>query len=77
MKKPSVFYFLADEDISVEDSIFSDFFDTKKTALKSVSKISKITQSKVLPCVCTYSKHRILIKLGHQNLGIMYEEQVK
>jgi lauroyl/myristoyl acyltransferase len=55
MKKPSVFYLLADEDISVEDSIFSDFFDTKKTALKSVSKISKITQSKVLPCVCTYN----------------------
>jgi lauroyl-KDO2-lipid IV(A) myristoyltransferase len=60
MKKPSVFYLLADEDISVEDSIFSDFFDTKKAVLKSVSKISKITQSKVLPCICTYNikKHK-------------------
>jgi lauroyl/myristoyl acyltransferase len=65
MKKPSVFYLLADEDISVEDSIFSDFFDTKKTALKSVSKISKITQSKVLPCVCTYNikKHKYIFQV--------------
>ena len=54
MRKPSVFYLLADEDISMEDSLFSNFFDTQKTALKSVSKLSKITKSKVLPCTCTY-----------------------
>ena len=54
MRKPSVFYLLADEDISMEDSLFSNFFDTQKTALKSVSKIAKITKSKVLPCTCTY-----------------------
>jgi lauroyl/myristoyl acyltransferase len=55
MKKPCVFYLLADEDISPEDSVFSDFFDAKKTALKSVSKIARITKSKVLPCMCTYN----------------------
>ncbi len=54
MRKPSVFYLLADEDISIEDSLFSNFFDTQKTALKSVSKLAKITKSKVLPCICTY-----------------------
>ena len=54
MRKPSIFYLLADEDISREDSMFSNFFDTKKTALKSVSKLAKITKSKVLPCICTY-----------------------
>ena len=54
MRKPSVFYLLADEDISMEDSLFSNFFDTQKTALKSVSKLAKITKSKVLPCTCTY-----------------------
>ena len=60
MKKPSVFYLLADEDISVEDSLFSNFFDTQKTVLKSVSKLAKITKSKVLPCICTYDikKHK-------------------
>ena len=60
MRKPSVFYLLADEDISMEDSLFSNFFDTQKTALKSVSKLAKITKSKVLPCTCTYDikKHR-------------------
>jgi lauroyl/myristoyl acyltransferase len=65
MKKPSVFYLLADEDISVEDSVFSDFFDTKKTALKSVSKISKITQSKVMPCICTYNikEHKYIFQV--------------
>tara|TARA_Y100000768_G_scaffold271570_1_gene207667 strand:- start:4634 stop:5608 length:975 start_codon:yes stop_codon:yes gene_type:complete len=54
MKKPSVLYFLADEDISPEDSIFSKFFDTNKTSLKSVSKLAKITNSKVLTCICHY-----------------------
>tara|TARA_Y100000389_G_scaffold35305_1_gene30018 strand:- start:1482 stop:2459 length:978 start_codon:yes stop_codon:yes gene_type:complete len=54
MRKPSVFYLLADEDISVEDSVFTNFFDTQKNALKSISKLSKITKSKVLPCICTY-----------------------
>jgi lauroyl/myristoyl acyltransferase len=60
MRKPSVFYLLADEDISVKDSLFSNFFDTQKTALKSVSKLAKITKSKVLPCTCTYDikKHK-------------------
>ena len=60
MRKPSIFYLLADEDISREDSIFSNFFDTKKSALKSVSKLAKITKSKVLPCICTYdiNKHK-------------------
>jgi lauroyl/myristoyl acyltransferase len=55
MRKPSILYLLADEDISREDSIFSNFFDTQKSALKSVSKLAKITKSKVLPCICTYN----------------------
>ena len=65
MKKPSIFYLLADEDISTEDSIFSDFFDTQKTALKSVSKLAKITKSKVLPYICTYSiqNHKYCIEV--------------
>ena len=60
MRKPSVLYLLAGEDISIEDSLFSNFFDTQKTALKSVSKLAKITKSKVLPCTCTYDikKHK-------------------
>tara|TARA_Y200000002_G_scaffold194439_1_gene160659 strand:+ start:157 stop:1131 length:975 start_codon:yes stop_codon:yes gene_type:complete len=60
MRKPSIFYLLADEDISMEDSLFSNFFDTQKTVLKSVSKLAKITKSKVLPCICTYDikKHK-------------------
>ena len=34
--------------------------DTQKTSLKSVSKLAKITKSKVLPCICTYDikKHK-------------------
>jgi lauroyl-KDO2-lipid IV(A) myristoyltransferase len=65
MNHPSVLYFLADEDISVDNSIFSKFFDTKKASLKSVSKLAKITKSKVLPCICTYdiNTHRFLFKV--------------
>ena len=54
MKKPSVLYFLADEDISPEDSLFSKFFDTNKTSLKSVSKLAKLTKAKVLACACHF-----------------------
>ncbi len=54
MREPTVLYLLADEDISPIDSIFTQFFDTKKTSLKSVSKLAKITNAKVLPCVCHY-----------------------
>ncbi len=63
MKKPSVLYFLADEDISPEDSIFSKFFDTNKTSLKSVSKLAKITNAKVLPCTCHYDINSNLYSL--------------
>ena len=68
MKKPSVFYLLADEDISKEDSIFCNFFDTQKTVLKSVSKLAKITKSKVLPCVCTYNiqNHKYCFQVFHE-----------
>ena len=55
MREPSVLYLLADEDISRDDSIFCDFFDTKKAVLKSISKLSRLTNSKVLPCVCNYN----------------------
>ena len=55
MKKPCVLYLLADEDISLDDSIFTDFFDTQKATLKSISKLAKLTNSKVLPCMCTYN----------------------
>ena len=65
MNQPSVLYLLADEDISAEDSVFSKFFDTKKASLKSVSKLAKITKSKVLPCICTYNmnSHRYFFKV--------------
>ncbi len=55
MRKPSVLYLLADEDISRDDSVFCDFFDTKKAVLKSISKLSRLTNAKVLPCVCNYN----------------------
>ena len=54
MKQPSVLYLLADEDISLDDSVFTKFFDTQKSSLKSISKLAKLTKSKVLPCTCTY-----------------------
>lgn len=65
MKHPSVLYLLADEDISAENSIFSNFFDTKKASLKSVSKLAKITKAKVLPCICTHDikTHRYLFRV--------------
>ncbi len=54
MRQPSVLYLLADEDISLDDSVFTKFFDTQKATLKSISKLARLTKSKVLPCTCTY-----------------------
>ena len=63
MKKPCVLYLLADEDISLDDSIFTDFFDTQKATLKSISKLAKLTNSKVLPACARITLSQTIIFL--------------
>ena len=59
LKKPSIFYYIADEDIGKTNTIFANFFDETKSTLTSISKIAKITNSVVIPCVSHFSiKHQ-------------------
>ena len=62
LKSGTVFYYLADEDLGRENSVFQNFFDEKKSTLISISKISSLSNAKVFPCInhyCPVSKKYI------------------
>ena len=42
LKKPIVFYYIADEDLGSKNSEFADFYDEKKSTLISISKIASL-----------------------------------
>ncbi len=54
LKGSAVFYYLADEDLGLENSVFENFFDEKKSTLVSISKISSLSNASVLPCINHY-----------------------
>ncbi|MBT7236469.1 MAG: lysophospholipid acyltransferase family protein [Gammaproteobacteria bacterium] len=54
LKNGVVFYYLADEDLGIENSVFENFFDEKKSTLTSISKISSLSNASVLPCINHY-----------------------
>ncbi|MBH43840.1 MAG: hypothetical protein CMD88_00070 [Gammaproteobacteria bacterium] len=56
LKKPCIFYYVADEDIESTNTVFADFFDNKKSTLTSISKIAQMTNSIVIPCVSHFSE---------------------
>jgi len=55
LKKPVVFYYLADEDLGSKDSIFVNFFDEPKATLTSIAKLSNLTNATVIPCINHYN----------------------
>ena len=62
LKKKSIFYYFGDEDFGKDNSVFSKFFDEKKSTLVSISKISELSNCSVLPCInyyCPISKKYI------------------
>ena len=62
LKKKSIFYYFGDEDLGKDNSVFSKFFDEKKSTLVSISKISELSNCSVLPCInyyCPISKKYI------------------
>jgi KDO2-lipid IV(A) lauroyltransferase len=62
LKKKSIFYYFGDEDLGKDNSVFSKFFDEKKSTLVSISKISELSNCSVLPCInyyCPISKRYI------------------
>ncbi len=57
LKKPLVFYYLADEDLGKKDSVFVPFFDELKATLSSIGKLSSLTNAAVIPCINLYDSN--------------------
>ncbi len=58
LKKPIVFYYIADEDLGNKNSEFAEFFDEKKSTLISISKIASLSKATVIPCINHFCKSR-------------------
>ena len=54
LQSPVVFYYVADEDLGTQNSIFSNFFDEPKSTLISICKIASLSGASVLPCINHY-----------------------
>lgn len=54
LKNGVIFYYLADEDLGTENSVFEKLFDETKSTLVSISKVSSLSNSTVLPCINHY-----------------------
>ena len=50
IKQKKIFYYLPDEDLGPEKSIFVPFFATQAATITAVSKLVHITRSSILPC---------------------------
>ena len=62
LKRKAIFYYFGDEDLGKDNSVFSKFFDEKKSTLISISKISELSHCSVMPCInyyCPISKKYI------------------
>ena len=56
LKKPIIFYYVADEDLGTSNSVFSNFFDEQKSTLVSISKLAKLSGATVIPCINHFSE---------------------
>ncbi len=54
LKSQVIFYYVADEDLGKENSVFEKFFDEPKSTLISISKIASLSNASVLPCINHY-----------------------
>ncbi len=56
LKKPNIFYFIGDEDLSPKESEFADFFDDRKATLLTIRKLARLTDCTIIPCINIYEK---------------------
>tara|TARA_B100000427_G_scaffold240564_1_gene203473 strand:- start:372 stop:1355 length:984 start_codon:yes stop_codon:yes gene_type:complete len=54
LKSQNIFYYVADEDLGKDNSVFEYFFDEPKSTLISISKIASLSKASVLPCINHY-----------------------
>ncbi|WP_100753530.1 lauroyl-Kdo(2)-lipid IV(A) myristoyltransferase [Vibrio salilacus] len=48
-------YYLPDEDLGREHSVFVDFFDTTKATISGLGRLSKLSKSKIVPLFAMYN----------------------
>ena len=56
LKKPNIFYYIGDEDLSLKESEFADFFDDRKATLLTIRKLAQLTDCIIIPCINIYDK---------------------
>ncbi len=57
LKKPNIFYFIGDEDLSLKESEFADFFDDRKATLLTIRKLAQLSDCTIIPCINIYDKN--------------------
>jgi len=65
IKQGSVFYYLPDEDLGPEDSIFVPLFGVPKATVPALGSLARLTNAAVLPCVSQYIEEeaRYLVRI--------------
>lgn len=56
VRKGAVMFYLPDEDLGRERSIFADFFGVQKATVPVLGRLAKSCQAKVIPCVACYDE---------------------
>ncbi|WP_261857672.1 lauroyl-Kdo(2)-lipid IV(A) myristoyltransferase [Photobacterium sanguinicancri] len=59
-------YYLPDEDLGPNHSVFVDFFATTKATIAGLGKLSKLSRSRIVPCFPTYDN-----ETGQFNMRIL------
>jgi len=65
IKQGSVFYYLPDEDLGPDDSIFVPLFGVEKATVPALGSLARLTNAAVLPCVSQYIEEeaRYLVRI--------------
>ena len=73
LKSPIIFYYVADEDLGKENSVFEKFFDEPKSTLISIIISPLATRLSVLTCCISFSKFSSKRNL----MGWMFSSSIK
>ena len=66
LKTPIVFYYVGDEDLGKDNSVFHKFFDEEKSTLISIAKIASLSGATVIPCInhFCYTSGKYITSIG-------------
>jgi Kdo2-lipid IVA lauroyltransferase/acyltransferase len=56
VRKGAAFYYLPDEDLGPEESIFVSFFGVQKATVPALGTLARLTNAQVIPCIAHYDE---------------------